>query len=324
MTGPAGPTNPFVVPGYERHPGRALQPWQPPFGAGGTVHDRYYCRVGGLPEAYDLLTGDGRTAHDLCADTGGMIVVNGPARSGRTSLVHRCAQWAHGQLRTSDHEVHIVDLTRVASPGQSVPERTAQVAGRLHMKLRFMTLPPAVRDYLDDKENFDQVLPTLGEIHLSEKKKWFILLLPPLDPDSVVALNELRCYGRVLTAGVICIAESTLETRPALAGQPEVAFLALRHLAAGEARALVAGWPGGSTAQPGIPEAELDQVEATVKSDGYLLTTGGLLSGLRGAYDKRMTGKTPYDPLDYIRSSEIIDAMLGPLGDLGGQGVPHS
>lgn len=314
---------PFVVPGYENDPERPLNPWSPPPRARSTAHDGYYCQVGGLREAYGQLAGDGGWLDGLCGHAGCLILVNGPPRSGKTSLVYRCAQWATlGEQ--PEHEVNVIDVIGVAGRNQSISERTAQVAKRLQLKLQQITIPPGLRAYVDKNEDFDKILPALGEIHLATKQRvWFVLLLPPLDPDPDVAMTELCCYGRAITAGVVCIAESSLATPLRPAGPHETISLDLRYLEACEADTLVAQWPNSNAFRPIIAAGALAEVQTSAGANGLPLTAGRLLSALRQVHFQRLSGNPTPAALNSIRSSEIVDVLLGCFAP-GGQGTVHS
>jgi hypothetical protein len=111
--------NPFALPGMRDNPYQPLRPWKEP------AHHDYYVRVDRTEEAYSefkqRVDGPESLTH------GRLVVVIGGQGCGKSSLVNRCAAWAHSVLRAGGITAEIIDLTMECEDNQSIRDRMTQV-----------------------------------------------------------------------------------------------------------------------------------------------------------------------------------------------------
>lgn len=313
--------NPFVVPGCEDEPNQPLCPWDTDCGH----HEGYYAKVGGQDEEYARFTAKLRRA-DVLSRAGRLVVISGPELSGKTSLGNRCANWVRGLLDCKTEKPLIVPLRGVCPRRETVRDRVAKVSARLVSHLVDMD-PIGWADRIHKNPPYEahDVLPFFGKIHQTpmdeEPKRYFIILLPSLEPDT--AEEEVDVYRAALSdsPGVICVTENPSDAPlPEYRGENPPITLTLRYLRPGESYALVADWPGAPMPGSGtrvVRQTELARLESLFSRMEWNLTVGRLLATLRRIYDLPNYGDQVDRELDYVEYGVVLETYLGQLRRIG-------
>lgn len=304
--------NPFVVPGLDDDPDQPLCPWQDDF----RHHDDYYSTVGGHHEAFELFKQKLRPSS--LARASRIMVITGPELSGKTSLANRCVYWVKDMLISDTTQIHVYQLREVCPRRETVKDRVARVCLRLIERLREFD-PGSGERLSGNLRTAHEVLPLFGRFHLSAGKptRFFIILLPSLEPDT--AENEIEEYRAALAGvpGVLCVTENPADVSlPTYRGEAPPISLSLRYLHPGESHTLVAGWPTTPKEGDGIPiirEADLNTLEKLLGKINVNMTSGKLLTALRKIYDKPEIDPSDHAPnrLLYVEYSELVAAYLG-------------
>jgi hypothetical protein len=317
-----GARNKFVVPGCEDNPEQALCPW----GENQEHHEEHYRDVGGMKLAYRQFVERVKEPRSINRN-GRVVVVTGPERCGKTSLINRCAHWVKTSQESQGITGFVLDLTGTCSPGMTVEQRTRLVCKGLAHKLRKLKLPEQidneVRPRLDDPDMLDTVFYALEDVHHHRNHEILIVLLPSLEADTEEV--EISHYSRVVKPGTIIMVEyATVQAIPQQTRASSPIRLGLDYLGRGEAHRLVRRRPDGSVptgANPEVREQELVELETFVRNSGMNIASGQLLSTLRRVYESRIDGTSQSRALHYVEYREILEAWLKLSNGAGGQGM---
>jgi len=312
--------NPFVAPGLVDEPDQPLCPWQEQFDR----HAGYYSIVGGQHEAFELFKQKLQPGQLDRASR--IVVVTGPPLSGKTSLANRCVYWVKEGLDEDTTRCHIYQLRGVCPSRATVPDRMAKVCRRLVDKLRELNTGSG-EGLPSNLLSADEVLPLFGRFHQPSGRKlaqYFIILLPRLEPDTAeIEIDEYRA-ALAGVPGVLCVTENPADVPLASHGEaPPPISLGLRHLAPGESRRVVAGWPDAPREGDGLPiirEKDLDELEDLLRTMNANITLGKLLTALRQVYNTTDVDDLPAGDVRYVEYSQLIRAYLGKWARMTPQG----
>jgi energy-coupling factor transporter ATP-binding protein EcfA2 len=288
--------NPFGLPGLDGEPSRPLCPWDEP------RDDVYYVAVDSTQEQFDafqLKLGDPANL----TRKGRLVLVTGHQGCGKTSLVNRCARWAHERLASSGIRGEIVDLTADGTESQSVEKRMATVCGRLidELAYRKRLSADAVADLRTAQDQLDITYPKLKNV-LAETEVVVIILLPP----SGELRDEIVNYAKLARARILLFAESSY---------PEVASACKAQLRPADAVIYLAvspitlddGWRFVSDRLAKNPQDVAPQInEATVRSivaeSRRAMSIKELSLILHRVFDEAIKELAPEVDFDYIKS----------------------
>lgn len=165
--------NPYLVPGLAR-PDGPLCPFQVP------DHEKYYVSVDNTEDAYRKFQQEIGDPH-LLSTEGRLVVVSGPQRCGKSSLINRCAAWLLCELEKVDLAGAIFSLTDVVPTNRSVDDRILQVFDSMIDDLRRRKLmeDPDLNVLTTRRNNLDLAFRYLSTN--LDKDQVLIILLPSAD-----------------------------------------------------------------------------------------------------------------------------------------------
>lgn len=254
---------------------------------------------------------------------GRLVVVEGPERSGKTTLLNRCAYLVRGRT-PADLVLHTLDLRSVS---QTKPDGTLRSGHELRWAVCRHALEEAAwldDDYRDrgatmlETPSVEECDPGLVYRFMRNKlgQNRVAQVLLPVGPSDVDAAN-LETYNRWMGHGMLFFAERTttpasvpLDTRLRQPDAGPLLTLRLRHLRPGEAWIVVArriralGDPGGL---PTVTEQTLAKVEGLNRHDQD--TIGWVVTLFRRLYGRRIAGSPDFDGLPSIEFHEITDLL---------------
>jgi hypothetical protein len=309
---------PFVVPGCEDDPEQPLCPWRDKQ----QHHEHYYRDVGGMENARTQFSTRVPQPEKL-SRKGQLVVVTGPERSGKTSLINWCAHAVKTNLPTEMKGI-IYDLTNVCSGERmTVKKRMSLVCKAVVDEVLQLRPDELIRDrLLRNQEDPDSIFRLLYRVHVStlHGKGVFIILLPPLDYDTFQ--REINHYLRIVQPGMILMHEhSVIESGGQHNHGQRFIRLRLGFLGSGEASLLVESWPGelpeettATSEFPALRRDELAELDRFVEhSSPPNITAGNLLLTLRRVYKSRSDGTSRFSELNYVGHLEIIETMFQAL-----------
>lgn len=321
VTGQAD-ADPFIVPGTEEDPNQPLNP-RPD---NQRHHDDYFCGAGGCYEAAKQFV---RVLPNLGGlASGRLVVVGGPAESGKTSLTNLCVY--HLQLQAeADQILTVWDYSGTCQAATPIEERNQEVLSHLKIDLLMGKRDDSVRRLLESQQSLNQALHVLSIIHRQNgRKEYFAVLLPPLQSDKAAEEIEIYCRALSSLSGMVCFVEYRSTSPAALSGLSNRPIqLQLGYLTERDAHELVREWPGAPDRPdhrrpPVRPEALTAFFRIFAETEGRLnLSIGVLLAILRRIYRERGSGNPAVSRLDWIEFDELVRNLFA-IGKLGitGQG----
>lgn len=190
-------SNPFVIDSIHGQL-RPLQPWRV---------DRdslFYVAVDNTEEQFSLFTARLSQPQSLI-DAGRLALVTGHAGCGKTSLVNRCALWAHEQLKASGIQSVIIDLTQEVTLSEPADTRIRKVFNRLVDELGQAGLinDMALNSLLSMGDQPGRGYARLRTLLLGNPV--VIVLLPPSGP----LVDEVEQYASFARQRILFFAESS-------------------------------------------------------------------------------------------------------------------
>ena len=315
--------NPWVHPKHQSHRRRKEGPLDP------TTHPGWYIDdVGNHDECFVAFRAVSVTA---LLSKGRLVVVEGPPRSGKTSLINRCRHFLAEQASAVESE-----QLQIWSCDQSQLSTTKTLSDDSEQLLPAPILRRDVcraavveaGDWLEPvRARAEELLrePEANNVQLVYKligqrlgpDRLAEMVLPKVTLDSDLARN-LEVYDRLAVPQMIFFAERTttpnsppLIPEPATAGRDETLILRLHNLTVDETRSIVAHRLGNgprTEQRPGV-EDEVFQELADLKNDGPD-SIGYIVELFRALYEKRISGGARYSHLVSIGWAEVTDHLV--------------
>ncbi|WP_156892942.1 hypothetical protein [Actinokineospora enzanensis] len=304
--------NPYVLPGREFDPARPPRPWDP---AERDLGPYPYSDFGGHADGFDRFKAALANAESRCA-AGLVVVVDGPERCGKSTLLHRCAGWLREKLG-GDERVHVFDFSENPYLGPSdgsapptVDNRLAHLAQLITVRLHEFQMEGWTRDLSDPGTDLTAAYGRLGTLHRTDKNRPYFLIIPPaLQPD--LPMPELERVRAQTSPGVVTFLEysSAGHGPPPPDGRPRPPVrVSLRYLEADETDKVVHAWPGADAARPDIAEGAMTQLQSSplVRQ----LSMGMFLGTLQQVYASRTDPANRFRDRDSVDYVELFEAMF--------------
>ncbi|MCO1660428.1 hypothetical protein [Pseudonocardia humida] len=305
--------NPFVPPGDDPY---SDGPLDPDLHAGWFIDD-----VGGHGER---LAEFAQQLHvPAIARRGRLAVVEGPERSGKTTLVNRCVQLVRERVPRgtvlSTLDLRGVSPTKPDGTMRSGHEMRWTVCRHALEEASWLTDEQRTRgaDMLE-RPSVEECDPGLVYRFMRRnlvQDRIAVVLLPTGPPDIDAA--NLETYDGWMGPGMLFFAERTttpgslpLARRPPRPDSLPLLSLPLRHLEPGEAWTVVErrlGALAAGSGLPGVTEETLRKVEGLNRDDQH--TIGWVVALFRRLYGRRIGGRSEFDGLPFIEFPEITDLL---------------
>lgn len=166
--------NPFRIPNAPNGETAPLCPWDY------ASHENLYAPVDHTAVAFETFTSAMANANSL-ESYGGVVLIEGLPGCGKTSLMHRCANWLNQKLQVGEAQegqVSILDLTNDSLDGADKETRIAFLYRRVldEIELNATFAREEIAD-LTRRDNPDQGYPFLSRL-LKNNSKNLLILLP--------------------------------------------------------------------------------------------------------------------------------------------------
>ncbi len=257
---------------------------------------------------------------------GRLVVIEGPERSGKTTLLNRCVHVVRDRFpATGPTQLYTLDLRSVTQTGpsgtlRSGPELRWATCRYALGKATWMTAPERAEanGFLTDPDSntcdpglaYLIMQNTLGSDQVAQ-------VLLPIGPPEIESDN-LETYGHWMGPRMIFFTERTttpssreLNIRGDRQGDADpVLALPLRHLLPGEAwtivRRRIQTLSSGNTL-PSVDPATLTKVEGLSRTDQN--TVGWVVALFRQLYLRRISGESDFAGVPSITFEEITDLL---------------
>lgn len=194
--------NPFQVPGAGVNSGQPLCPWKVP------EHIDYYAPVDHTLKAFkeDFTAAAER---ESLTSRGRLVVVHGQRGCGKTSLIHRCADFMRRELPHGSSDVtrvEVIDLTTRHFKDETVAERCAEVAVAIIAEISLSWQEPTTALPPEASGSSAALFAAYRAIsvQLGQRREAILILLPPTPYDLAA---ELREYAEVVQPRIMIFAE---------------------------------------------------------------------------------------------------------------------